>query len=110
VLQPAAGTFFPLGLYPHGDFGPWTIYVTKTRKLVHFLRAPPTSPPSWLQQRQRHLWSAAAAVWATMGEPAREWWHRVAAINHLKLSGYNLFIVYETGKDPSCLDALAMPS
>jgi type II secretory pathway component PulL len=45
-----------------------------------------------------------------MGEPAREWWHRVAAINHLKLSGYNLFIVYETGKDPSCLDALAMPS
>jgi len=44
-----------------------------------------------------------------MGEPAREWWRAITRLNHLKITAYNLFIVYTTGKDTSCLDALKAP-
>jgi hypothetical protein len=44
-----------------------------------------------------------------MGAPARAWWAEVARLNHLKISGYNLYVVFSTGKDPSCLDALHLP-
>jgi len=110
MLQPAPGSFLPMGFFPYGDFGPWTIYTSKRRKVIHFLRAPPTSPPSWLQQRQRAAWTAAAAVWSTMGESEREWWRSVARINHLKITAYNLFIIFESGKDPTCLNNLKLPA
>lgn len=44
-----------------------------------------------------------------MGQAARDWWATVARLNHLKISGYNLYVVFSTGKDPSSLDALKLP-
>lgn len=103
------GSFVPLGFYPHGDFGPYTIYTNKHRKVVRFLRAPPTTPPTWLQRRQRNAWAAVATSWSTMGKPGRDWWNAVAALNHLTISGYNLYVHFWTGRGATTLVALTTP-
>jgi hypothetical protein len=109
MQQPNRGDFIPLGFYPAGDFGPFTWYTSKNRRVVRFLRAPPTSPPSWLQQRQRSAWIAAAATWSTNSSAFRTWWHAVAALNGLKIGGYNLYMHLTTANDPSGLQALKQP-
>ena len=109
MQTPRPGTFIPLGFYPHGDLGNFTVYTTKRRKVVRFLRAPPTTPPSWLQRRVRNAWIAAAAEWSTMSGPQYTWWQQVAALNHLRITAYNLFIHCRTANDPTCLSALKIP-
>jgi hypothetical protein len=109
MKTPQPGSFIPLGLFPHGDLGPFTVYTSNRRKVVFFTRSPPTTPPSWLQRRQRSSWMAAAAEWATMSDAQRTWWQQVAYLNHLKISAYNLFIHSRTSNDPTCLSALKIP-
>lgn len=109
MLQRKIGASFPIGFYPLGDLADFTYYTTRRRKVVRFLRAPPTSPPSWLQRRQRAAWTAAAAAWQTAPNTFRLWWRAVANLNHLKISGYNLYMHLSTANDPTGLAALRTP-
>jgi hypothetical protein len=96
-------------MFPYGDLGPFTYYTSKKRKVIRFLRSPPTSPPSAMQIRQRQKWTAAAATWTTQRESDRDWWRQLARINHLKITAYNAFIIYHTIEDRTWFATLKKP-
>ena len=109
MQTPEAGEFFPLGFNPHGDFAIWTIYTSRRGRVVRFTRAPPTTPPTWLQRRQWSAWTAAAALWATLPAASKQEWNTCVQVNHLKISGHNLFMHYWTGANDQCLETLKQP-
>lgn len=102
-------TFSPLGLFPSGDFGPWTIYTNKNHRIVQYLRAPPTSPPTAAQQRQRNAWSAVAELWSTLLPSERLWWQNIASRGRLRITAFNLFMHYHLTEDKECLLTLTNP-
>jgi hypothetical protein len=110
MKNPSPGQFIPLGFNPHGDWGAYTIYTSRSRKVVRFPRAPPTKPPTYLQRRQRFAWRAAAAMWRDANNTTREWWRTLARINHLTITGHNAFIAYYTQQDKRWLASLKQPS
>lgn len=95
-----------LGFYPYGDLGPLTIYTNRKRRVVAFDRAPPLSPPSWLQKRQRYALTAAAKSWSSLNATDRLWWEDRARLNHLKITAFNLYMHVQLTHDTACLGAL----
>ncbi len=88
-----------LGWSTQGDFGPWTFYTTKKHKLVFFLKAPPTTPPSYLQIHQRSKFRLVAQFWQRLSAAQRADWETVTQVLHLNLTGYDLFTWYYTVGD-----------
>jgi hypothetical protein len=99
-------SFIPMGLYPSGDFGPWTIYTSHRRKVVSFLRSPPKTPANYPQRRQRHLWIEASRLWSASSPTAKANWRLLASRCHLKISAYNLFIFCRSTPDRGHLETL----
>jgi len=97
----------PFGLFPSGDIGPLTLYTDRDRQVVAYPRAPPTRPPSYMQQRQRRVWEAAAASWRTTPPTARSNWDRVCRANGIPLSGHQLFMHLNTTIQRESLEVLA---
>jgi len=97
----------PFGLFPSGDIGPLTLYTDRDRQVVAYPRAPPTRPPSYMQQRQRRVWEAAAASWRTTPPTARSNWDRVCRANGIPLSGHQLFMHLHTTIQRESLEVLA---
>ena len=110
MKTPAAGEFFPLGLFPAGDFGPFTLYTSKKHRVVRFARAPPKEPASYLQRRQRSAWTAAAAVWTCLPPLDKQYWSELARQNHLKISGHMLFMMVTTRNNREALQCLKPPT
>jgi hypothetical protein len=109
MQNPSKGQFIPLGLYPHGDFGPWTFYTSRRRKVIRFPRAPPTKPPTYLQRRQRRTFTAIATCWMAATEPQRQWWRDLAQLNRVAITPYNLFVAYWSKPDKRWLATLRQP-
>lgn len=95
-----------MGLNPSGDIGPFTVYRTKRQGVVWFPRAPPEMPSSYLQRHQRNAWKYAARVWRAETETVRQNWKTAALLARLSISGYNLFIYYQTTKDASAIETI----
>ena len=88
-----------LGLTVSGDLGDITIYTSKRRRRVYFVKAPPLEPPSPAQQVMRSRWSQALDAWRRMSPGDRETWQRVCERAHLRINGINLWIWNQTRPD-----------
>jgi len=99
-------SFVPLGLYPSGDLGPWTIYTSHQRRVVSFLRAPPKVPPNYAQLRQRQLFGNAGRTWSALPEPTKAAWRQLAQRCHLKVTAYNAWITFTIKPDAAGLATL----
>jgi hypothetical protein len=110
MKNPSTGNFLPLGFHPFGDWGPFTIYTSRTGKIVRFPRSPPKQPPTWGQQRQRDAWSAAMAEWASAPDATRTWWRQLARLNRLNITAINLFLIYKLSPQSPWLASLKNPA
>lgn len=88
-----------VGFHPTGDLGPFTIYTSKRKGVVWFLRAPPTKPPTYLQRRQRNAFRLAAKAWRATPSSGRTNWSLAARAAGLRISGFNLFVYYHVKHD-----------
>lgn len=101
--QPPQKLFNLLGLTVSGDLGPLTFYTSKRRKLTWFAKAPPTSPPTDWQTRQRNKFRLAAEVWSRMEPSERKQWNLATARASLCMNGYNLWVHFALMKDTSTI-------
>jgi hypothetical protein len=96
-----------LGLYPAGDLGELTLYTDRDRQVVCYPRAPPTRPPTFMQQRQRRIWSAAAESWRTEPAEIKTNWDKLCRRNGIPLSGHQLYMRLKTTIQRESLTVLA---
>lgn len=80
-----------LGFRPTGDLADLTCYTSKRRKVVWFLKAPPTKPPTIHQQSQRNAFRMVALAWQGMTEAQRQQWSLAEKRGCLSITAYNLF-------------------
>jgi len=85
-----------LGFNTQGDLGPWTFYTDKRKNLVFFIKAPPTTGPTWLQKHQRATFQVIAELWQLQTRANRDNWELATIKLRLNLTGYNLFTWYHT--------------
>jgi len=95
-----------LGLRPTGDLGPLTFYTTRHRRVVAFPRAPPLTPPSPRQTFQRNSFRAVAWAWTRLTPQRRKDWLDLAKTNHLRITGYNLYVYYQLTGDLKTIKTL----
>jgi len=95
-----------LGLRPTGDLGPYTIYTSKRRATVIFLRSPPQKPPSHRQQAWRSNFSAAAHAWSELTNAQRADWTAAATTCRLRITAYNLWLALSLHPDQPTLDTI----
>lgn len=80
------------GLNIAGDLGALTYYTSKRKKVVWFLKAPPTKPPSTLQITTRNAFRIAAMCWRHLTPQRRAAWETATKTASLCMTGYNLFV------------------
>lgn len=95
-----------LGLNVQGDIGPLTIYTSRNRRLVYFLRAPPLHPPSQTQEHFRENFRVYAASWRAAGVAVRREWNQAVRRANLSLSGYNLWVWFSRTRAESELQTI----
>jgi len=95
------GRFIPalLGFRPTGDLGPLTIYTSKRGKIVAYPKAPPTSPPTFHQLRNRNRFRLVALLWSNLLPAERNQWTLAAHRTGASITGYNLFVFYQMTHD-----------
>lgn len=91
MLTPTSNILCILGWRPTGDLDGLTAYTSKRGKVVWFLKAPPTCPPTMWQISQRNKFRCIAAAWKALTAEAREQWHLAEVRGYLNITGYNLF-------------------
>lgn len=91
MLTPSSNVLSILGWRPTGDLGGLTAYTSKRGKVVWFLKAPPTCPPTDWQIHQRNVFRLIAMAWQGLSDAAREQWHLAEVRGRLNITGYNLF-------------------
>lgn len=91
MLTPTSKIISLLGWGPTGDLGPLTIYTSKRRKIVAFLKAPPTCPPSAWQSHQRNAFRLVARAWNGLTDAQRDQWRLAEVRAPLNITAYNLF-------------------
>lgn len=100
MLTPGDPVLSLLGLRPTGDLGGLTCYTSKRGKIVWFIKAPPTCPPSDWQSSQRNKFRFVAQAWNALPAATREQWHQAEVLSPLSITGYNLFVYWSlTGDD-----------
>ena len=95
-----------IGLRPTGDLGPLTAYTSKRGKVVWFLKSPPHGPPSVHQLRQRNTFRLVAKTWSQMTAGEREQWSLAERRAYLDITGYNLFVWYNTVGDDQIIKTI----
>lgn len=88
-----------IGFNPTGDFAAWTIYTSRRRGVVWFSKSPPKKAPSYKQVHQRDRFRAVASLWRRLLPTERQKWARACARAHLSLSGYCLYVFWQTKRD-----------
>lgn len=83
-----------LGFNPTGDVGPYTIYTSKRKRIVVFLKAPPTKPPTRRQQIVRNQFRITGWSWSRQTPDVRANWQNAARRSGAKITGYNLYQFY----------------
>ena len=106
MLTPTDNILCLLGWNPTGDLGPLTGYTTKRGKVVWFLKAPPTCPPTDWQVHQRNKFRLVAAAWKGLSAAAREQWHLAEVRGRLNITGYNLFAYWSLSKDDAAIHTI----
>lgn len=99
MLTPTNKILSLLGWRPTGDLGPLTGYTSRRGKIVWFLKAPPTCPPSDWQISQRNKFRLVAMAWKALTEVQRDQWKTAEQLGHLNITGYNLFTYWCLTRD-----------
>jgi hypothetical protein len=99
-----------LGFNVQGDLGPLTMYTSKRKKMVAFLRAPPLNPPSPIQRYLRDTFREAARQWRAQGAPNRSLWNTAVRRANLGLSGYNLWVWFSRTRNHAALTTIERQS
>jgi hypothetical protein len=99
-----------LGMNVQGDLGPMTMYTSKRKKLVAFLRAPPLNPPSPTQEIMRDLFRTYAANWRAAGQTTRDAWNSACKRCNLGLCGYTLWVWFSRTRDAGSLATIEQQS
>jgi hypothetical protein len=104
MAKPAHESLFRwLGWNTQGDLGGWTFYTSKRKALVWFAKAPPLTPATDLQLRQRNLFRLVASAWQARPPDAQARWRRAAKAAHLGCGGYALFTYWLTTQDSAAI-------
>ena len=99
LIAPKTKTLNLLGLRPTGDLGPLTGYTSKRGKPVWFLKAPPKTPATCWQVRERNTFRRIARLWSALSDPQRAAWLQAGRAAGLNITGYNLFVWYQYTQD-----------
>lgn len=94
-MQIKRGVLNLLGFNPSGDLGPLTAYHSRRAGTVWFAKAPPTTPPTDFQRRQRDRFRLAAQAWKALTNEQRTLWHTACRRAGLYVHGYNLWVWWQ---------------
>lgn len=95
-----------LGFNVQGDLGGWTFYTCKKTGLVFFLQAPPTKPPSLVQQNRHNRWKVYADIWRSWSQADRDAWRVLAQAAKLRITYYALYVYWQETKDEATIQTL----
>src|SRR4030042_5782615 len=87
--SPSMSPFF--GFNCQGNFGPFTIYVNRHRKMIWYLTTPQKEPPTYYRDMQKRKLAAAAAAWNALSSEQRATWILAAGRLRLRIPGYDLW-------------------
>lgn len=99
-----------LGWQPTGDLGPLTGYTTRRGRGVWYLKAPPKTPATPWQGRERNRFRVIAALWRELEPAQRSNWLRAARAARLSIGGYNLFVWYQYSLDDDAIHTVERQS
>lgn len=99
-----------IGLNPTGDLGPYTAYTSRRHGTVWFIKAPPLTPPSPWQIKQRDRFRLAAQAWRNLDEVERNTWHRAARLARLLVNGYTLWVWWQLVRSRAGLSTIERQS
>ena len=105
--QTPENLFQILGCLVGGDLGPYTFYKNKRGLTVWFPKSPPLKPPSPKQTVQRNQFRIAGACWASLTPEQREQWNLAGRRASLCMTGYNLYLHFNTTGDQARRNTLA---
>lgn len=98
------------GFNVQGDIGPYTCYTARDGRWVVFDKAPPQAPASYVQLHQRNRWRLAAKAWNQLTENNKANWELATQKLRLQLTGYNLWIYFQTTGDAATIRTVARQS
>jgi len=81
-----------LGMQVSGDFGPFTVYRDRYRRIQLFYYSPPTKPPTPAQLAHRARFVAAQAAWSALTDDEKYNLEEACRRTSLCLTGQNLYI------------------
>lgn len=103
---PPPQLYHMLGLGATGDLGPYTFYTKANGKLVWFLKAPPTSPPTFHQLRNQACFTTAADLWKMLPDFLKANWKLAAKKARLRMGGYALWTYYFISGDKAAIKTI----
>ena len=106
AFQPQPKLFSLMGWNATGDLGGLTFYTNKRGKLTYFLKAPPTTPPTFWQLRNQNNFRLAAQLWEGLDPKVRDLWELATKRLSLRITGYNLWIHFITTWDVHAIDTI----
>ncbi len=92
-----------LGFNPTGDLSGWTLYTNKRGGVVWFQKSPPKKTRTRSQVRQWYKYVQAAKAWRNLTQETRNDWNEACRRTRLYLSGYNLWVWFQTNPDKAIL-------
>ncbi len=98
-----------IGFNPTGDLGGLTSF-TRARNTVWFPKAPPLTPATDWQRRQRDKLRMAAQAWKATNDEERNRWRAASRRAQLYLPGYQLYIWYQLVRDRAKLATIERQS
>jgi hypothetical protein len=96
--------FTYLGFRLSGDLGKYTMYTYCKKRPTFFLKAPPLTPSSRLQRRQRNRFLLAGYAWRNLTVKQRATWQFMALRIHSWVGGYGLFVHWLLTHDNPALE------
>lgn len=99
-----------MGLRLSGDLAQYTMYYYCKHKRIYFIKAPPLTPATLRQVRQRNRFRLVAMLWRSMKPSHRQAWNDAATLARLRISGYNLYLYWSIRHDDASLAAISRHS
>lgn len=110
LIAPETKVLNYLGFSPTGDLGPLTGYTTKRGRGVWYLKAPPKTPSTPWQTRERNKFRLIALLWNGLPAAQRQDWLSAAGAAKLNITGYNLFVWYQHTQDDATIHTIERQS
>lgn len=99
-----------LGMNVSGDLADYTSYRSHRGEIVFFPRVPLHIPRSPLQILQRNQFRKAAIEWNALPKETRERWELACRTLSLKITGYGLWVHYQTRRDRAAIETIQRQS